>query len=287
MSPTSLLQTEKIEDKMHADPKPSKASVTSKPSTARSKPAEKGTDHLKKREDKPYQHPKPSVSDMPPEQPLLPPKIDERLLHLFSLCLKGDKESLGDAFIEDPDARNSVFEPQYFPSDERFSKVTEALGFVGVAAAMGMPELVDWLMDQGVDPCLGASPYLATKGKATRNALRRYWAQHPEKYDYAKAGFPSPLADTDVEAQAEKERAKRKKEKQKKKDKAQEKIEASKTPEQRARELRAAAAEARLLGNRCAGCRKPLEGLVPFERLSFKYCSIDCLNKHRQLLNSM
>jgi Vms1-associating treble clef domain len=142
-----------------------------------------------------------------------------------------------------------------------------------------MPSLT-WLLDNGVSPCIGASPYLSTKSKAVRNLLRRYWSMHPTKYDYAAAGIPSPMTDDDVAREAEK----RRRERMKKRDKKDQKAEATKPPEVRAREARAAAAELRFLGNRCAQCKKSLEGMVPFERLSYKYCSTDCVSKHRTAL---
>lgn len=65
------------------------------------------------------------------------------------------------------------------------------------------------------------------------------------------------------------------------------------TPEERRRierEKRAAAAEARLglkaaSGQSvltCAFCGKALEGMVPFERLTFKYCSVACVQHHKR-----
>jgi len=64
------------------------------------------------------------------------------------------------------------------------------------------------------------------------------------------------------------------------------------------REKRAAAAEARLkaqmapaspaLGSSstakgpvCHWCKKTLAGIVPFERMGNKFCSVDCVDKHR------
>jgi len=57
------------------------------------------------------------------------------------------------------------------------------------------------------------------------------------------------------------------------------------------RERRARAAEQRLAqlgiapnGPLCASCQRPLQGLVPFERLEFKYCSTKCVADHRKVL---
>ena len=55
------------------------------------------------------------------------------------------------------------------------------------------------------------------------------------------------------------------------------------------RERRARAAEQRMAqlgiapsGPLCASCQRPLQGLVPFERLEFKYCSTKCVADHRK-----
>lgn len=277
ISPTSLVKTTEAEVTV-TQVKPKAATTTANLPDTASKPKEKGTDHLKKRDDKPKQEPK--VTEPEPEE--AEPPLDENLARLVSFCINGDRSALTDALKEFPSLHTTVFGKEYFREDKRFENCDVALGFVSMAAAISDPELVEWLLDHGFDPAAGSSPYLATKNKAVRTLLRRYWAQNPDKFDYVKAGIPAPLTDADLEAQAERDRAKRKKEKLKKKEKTQAKIEAAKSPEQRARELRAAAAEARLLGNRCASCKKSLQGLVPFERLAYKYCSIDCVDNHRQ-----
>lgn len=283
-SPTSLLEVAKAKEKPHPSANPKPPLPPAKP-TAPAEPKGKGTDHLKKRDEKPK--PPPPAAPVPVVEEA-PPILDERLVLLLQLCLSGDKEALAEQLVGSTDAPSVVFSKYYFDSgDDRFTKVGDPVGLVGVAVLSGNPDLVEWLLDHDVSPAVGAPPYLLSKGKAVRNALRMYWATHPGKFDYEKAGIPAPLTDADVAAQADKERAKRKKERQKKKDKAADKVEAAKPPQQRARELRAAAAEARLLGDRCAGCGKSLKGVTPFERLSFKYCSTVCVNNHRQQLKSM
>ncbi|KAH9245883.1 hypothetical protein BASA81_016613 [Batrachochytrium salamandrivorans] len=62
----------------------------------------------------------------------------------------------------------------------------------------------------------------------------------------------------------------------------------SMTPEQRSRldrEKRALAAEARMktASNKCGACGKSLVGITPFEKLNFRYCSTDCIQKHMVL----
>lgn len=259
---------------------------------APSKTKEKGTDHLKKRDDKP----KPDASENGTETsgdatdassapPL--PLLDEALVRLAKLCLNFDKPALSEWLEQTPAIASTLLGPEYFRDDARFAKLEEPIGLVGVSTVAGLPDAVEWLLDHGADPAIGASPYLATKHKGVRMTLRKYWAAYPDKYNYAAAGVPSPLTQEDLDTMLERERAKRKKEKLKKKEKTQAKVDAAKTPEQRARELRAAAAEARLLGNRCAACKKSLVGKVPFERLAYKYCSVKCVDKHRKDLNEM
>ena len=244
-------------------------------------PKEKGTDHLKKREESEKNVAK--ISEETEKREDLP-VIDPETARLFSLCSEGARQELVDALSSDDAIKLIVFERHYFPSDARFEKVEGALGLIGVCAVCGHADVVEALLDHGVSPAIGASPYVSAKPKVVRLVLRTYWGRHPSKYDYAAAGIPGPLTEAEVEEMAERERAKRRKDREKKKDKAREK---AKTPEQRARELRAAAAEARFLGNKCASCKKSLQGLTPFSRLAYKYCSTDCVNKHKQVLNSM
>lgn len=244
----------------------------------------KGTDHLKKREDKEKASKVPLETK---EEEETRAEIDDELKEVLEACIDGNKERLSTILTRKKELREALFERHYFADDARFEKQDAALGLVGVAAVCGNTELLTWLLDVGVSPAIGGSPYVANKSKGVRTALRMYWGKNPTKYDYAGAGIPSPLTDKEVEEIGEKERAKRRKEREKKKEKAKERAEAAKPPEQRARELRAAAAEARMLGNRCAGCRRSLEGMTPFARLAYKYCSTDCVNKHRQTLNNL
>lgn len=244
-------------------------------------PKEKGTDHLKKREEP---EKKPSKVSEEASETQDAPVIDPKVARLFNLCREGSRQGLLDALGSNEALKSLIFDPHYFISDPKFERIEGGLGLVGVCAVSGHSDLVEALLDHGVSPTLGASPYVSTKVKAVRLLLRTYWGRHASKYDYAAAGIPSPLTEAEAEEMAERERAKRRKDREKKKDKAREK---AKTPEQRARELRAAAAEARFLGNKCAACKKSLEGVTPFSRLAYKYCSTECVNKHKQVLNNM
>eukprot|EP00177_Eucheuma_denticulatum_P006999 GFKZ01012731.1.p1 GENE.GFKZ01012731.1~~GFKZ01012731.1.p1 ORF type:complete len:290 (-),score=58.49 GFKZ01012731.1:404-1273(-) len=210
------------------------------------KQEEKGTDHLKKREGK----------EKPPKPPSEPSntaeveEIDEELSQLLDSCLCNDTEGLSAKFENSNELRQALFKPHYFKRDPRFSKIEESLGLVGVACVCSNADLVTFLMDHGVPPTIGMSPYLCNKSKSMRTHLRKYWGLHPDKYDYKAAGIPSSLSQQEIADMAERERERRRKEREKKKEKAREKAEAAKSPEEKARELRAAAAEARMRLNR-------------------------------------
>jgi hypothetical protein len=256
-------------------------------------PKERGTAHLKKRPDKPEQNdnefplaPDDNIEQLSEDakQDDLPP-IDDARMTLVRACVNGDLDYMKRVLDDGEGVLPSIektctFHKGYFDDFEQLVGTAETLGLVGIASVTASMPSLTWLLDNGVSPCIGASPYLSTKSKAARNLLRRYWSMHPLMYDYAAAGIPSPMTDEDVAREAEKKR----RERMKKRDKKDQKAEATKTPEVRAREARAVAAELRILGNRCAQCKKSLEGMVPFERLSFKYCSTDCVSKHRTAL---
>lgn len=283
VSSTSLVKAVDAKAKVsEATSKAARSGIRKEADHSASKSKEKGTDHLKKREEK-----------RPPKvlEPIAvdgdEPALDPKLVAAVGACLNNLTDDLFDMLHTDSSLGLSVFGKRFFREDGRFEKLEGEIGLVGVAAVCGAADTVERLMEEGVSPCTGISPYLSTKSKAVRNRLRTFWAKHPDLYDYAQAGIPSPLTAADLEAQAERERAKRRKDKQKKKDKALERAEAVKPPEQRAREMRAAAAEARMLGNRCGACRKSLSGIAPFERLAFKYCSTACVSNHRKILSQM
>lgn len=264
--------------------KTSSAAKSSQPALSK-KPAVKGTDHLKRRDEKEKKANHAEEENEKVEEPT--PEVDEELVRLLKLVMANEKEVVLQSLSENTTLRSVVFERHYFSDDERFEKLEEAIGLIGVASVCGHGELVEKLLDAGVSPAVGASPYVMAKAKAMRMLLRKYWGAHPDRYDYTAAGIPSPLGEAELKEIAEREKVRRKREREKKKEKAREKVEAAKPPEQRAREQRAAAAEARRLGNRCASCKKSLEGVVPFQRLAYKYCSTDCVSRHRQVLSNM
>lgn len=275
---------------------PAVAKKPARPSAAASKlsrpqePKEKGTAHLKKRTEKPEGgYPAASVENEPltdeePEPDALP--IEERALSLLKACVQGDIDALSSLLCGDSAAfeKGILFHSGYFKEVDSLAEAGDVeLGLLGAACVAANMIAIKWLLEQGVSPCVGASPYLTTKSKAARNALRKYWGLHPEVgAEFAKAGVPGPLTDADADAAA----AKRRRDRAKKKVRKDQKDEESKPPDVRAREARAAAAERRLgFGSVvCAQCRKSLAGKVPFERLTFKYCSTDCVSQHKDTL---
>lgn len=279
-----------VSESHHASSKEKKLSVEARkqPTVEKedtNKSAIKGTDHLKKRE--PESSKAVKQTDDESSSSVKSEEKDPNLEILFQVCLNGDEESLLKA-IEEGGISDVVFSPVYFPTDSKhFKNVQTGLGLVGVAAVSEQTKLMEWLMDKGISPIIGASPYVSSKSKQVRNTLRQYWGKNPDKYDYAKAEIPGPLTEADMQAQQEKEREKRRKEREKKKEKARQKAEDAKPKAQKDRELRAAAAEARLLGNRCASCKKSLDGLTPFSRLAYKYCSTACVTSHREQLERL
>ncbi|XP_069083289.1 tRNA endonuclease ANKZF1 isoform X1 [Pleurodeles waltl] len=174
-----------------------------------------------------------------------------------------------------------------------------------VAAAAGQSSIMTILMDAGWDPALrdnsGQTPFSVSTDKLTRNAFRKYRAEHPEKFNYIKAQIPEPLT---AELEAKKEEKKRaqkllkkqreKAEKEDKKRKEEEEAEKKRFAALSDREKRALAAERRLAAQlsstgatitntrRCWQCGETLMGKVPFEYMEFSFCSTRCLQEHRK-----
>lgn len=322
LSDTSVLAAEVATAAQNKRPAKQDASANNKSKAAhadrerekeKDKEKEKGTDHLKKRDDEEKLRRKREAeaqAEAEAEAQRLKEEedarrkreedekpLDEATNRLLNLVLDGDRPALSAALSVDNAAAGTVFQPRYLrphgisvpmPKPDGGFGDAGPLGMAGVAAHRNDTDLVVWLLDAGVppapsQPCVPL--YNATKAKPVRTALRTYWAQHPDRYDYEAAGVPSPLSTEELDQQRARGKQKKKKDKAKKKDKELQKLEAAKTPAEKARELRLAAAEARQLGNRCANCKKELNPEdVPFSRLSYKYCKIECVTEHRKAL---
>lgn len=284
LSPVSLIAAEVPELEVETKPKPAKPS-SAKSSHKPREPVEKGTAHLKKRE---------PVPDIPVTGA---PELDAGHVQLISDIAENKLDAVQQRIADSPELKSAELGPEYFKSHEKLKPITHGLGVVCIAAAFGSLDVLEWLMLEKAPLQVGCSPYMVTKAKRVRTYLRKFWAQHPDLHDYAAAGIPNPLSEADAAASAEKERQKRKRERDKKNEKKNEKTfltgVASKPQAERMRELRAAAAEARAaeaeargrVSGICVVCKKSLSGIVPFERLTFKYCSLDHVQKHRKALN--
>ncbi|XP_028848189.1 ankyrin repeat and zinc finger domain-containing protein 1 isoform X2 [Denticeps clupeoides] len=174
-----------------------------------------------------------------------------------------------------------------------------------VAAAAGQRGAIRVLLDAGSDPACkdrkGQTPYNVAPEKDTRNAFRKYMAEHPDKYDYGKAQVPAPLT-SDIEAKkAEKKKAQKAARRQKEREQKEVKRKEEAEEEERRRfaalsdrEKRALAAERRLaeqkaaagcdISNirRCWQCGESLLNKVPFRYLDFSFCAPRCVQAHRK-----
>ncbi|CAK1598300.1 unnamed protein product [Parnassius mnemosyne] len=144
------------------------------------------------------------------------------------------------------------------------------------------------ILTAGGDPCvknhLLQTPYAASPHHDTRVAFRLFQAQYPEKYNYSQ--IPGPLTpellQQEKEKKAQQKRAKRQRDKEKRakrqrdKEKQAEKIKTNKF-------LQLTDAEkVKLDEPRCFLCGTHLPK-QPFEYDKYKFCSIRCLQNHRNL----
>lgn len=198
--------------------------------------------------------------------------------------------------------------------DERFyssGSNNELTTLLHVSSLYGQADVVWLLMEHGADPGVrdggGKTPYAVAGNKPTRDTFRKFMAVYPDLYDYSTSQIPSPLT-AEMEASRKEKQAERnriKKKQKKLKDKASKEIkeekkveEVKKANEQNLsdREKRALAAERRILklnpeatsilssAGSCDCCKGPLAGMVPFTRLDYKYCSMDCVKRHKASL---
>ncbi|KAL7882322.1 hypothetical protein AOLI_G00091710 [Acnodon oligacanthus] len=174
-----------------------------------------------------------------------------------------------------------------------------------VASAAGQKNIVRLLLESGTDPACrdskGQTPYAVAAEKDTRNAFRKFMADHPNKYDYAKAQVPAPLTAETKSKNAEKKKAQRAAKKQREREQKEEKKREEEEAEEKRRflslsdrEKRALAAERRLAeqvattgvtltnSRRCYQCGESLLGKIPFEYLDFSFCSPRCVQAHRK-----
>ncbi|XP_038220783.1 ankyrin repeat and zinc finger domain-containing protein 1-like [Zerene cesonia] len=148
------------------------------------------------------------------------------------------------------------------------------------AAIAAKPEMVTALLTAGSDPCIRnhnlQTPYAASPHHDTRIAFRMFQAQFPDKYNYNKSQIPGPitpeLLELEKEKKAQQKRAKRQREKEKQ-------IEKNKTNQfLQMTDSQKVKAEV----PKCFLCGANLPK-TPFEYDSFKFCTIRCLQNHRNV----
>jgi len=185
----------------------------------------------------------------------------------------------------------------------------------------GLAELISLLLTTGANPTIkgldGKTAHDVSKNKTIRNIFRKYAGANPSQWDWEAAGIP--LLTDEMEKDSEKKKLEKKKkkkkvqqEKQKQKkveeketrekellmqQKEQEQKELQKLEKERKkkmesmtdRERRALAAELRFQQTQggvrvCDFCSTSLT-MVPFERLTYKYCSTKCVADHKKVIN--
>ncbi|XP_062862036.1 tRNA endonuclease ANKZF1 [Trichomycterus rosablanca] len=178
-----------------------------------------------------------------------------------------------------------------------------------VASASAQKHAVKLLLEKGSDPTCrdrnGQTPYAVAPDKETKNIFRKFMAENPEKYNYAKAQIPGPLTAEMESKKAEKKKAQKAAKKQREKEQKDERRKEEEEQEEKRRflalsdrEKRALAAERRLAEQaaitgatitnirRCWQCGDSLLGKVPFEYLNLFFCSTKCLQTHRRTNNA-
>lgn len=195
-----------------------------------------------------------------------------------------------------------------------------------LAARKGDAATIQALLEAGADPTVREIHELTAfdvcEDKEARLTFRRFAGENPDMWDYAHAHVPAPLSKEGEEErkkrEVEKRKNKKKQQKEKKKEQRAQELEdrqkaveeelkrSKQAEEQKAaleaqrerdrriagmseREKRAYAAEMRLAGasavRKCDNCGADLT-MVPFERLTYKYCSTKCVLEHKKALES-
>ncbi|KAF4322362.1 hypothetical protein BBO99_00000033 [Phytophthora kernoviae] len=221
-----------------------------------------------------------SVSNSSPEAMTTSKQVEEEENesvpppHIVQLAIDGDLKGIKELFSNGEVGGVDVNE-----ADEKFMTALHH------AAAKNTVAIVEYLLKQGANPALldlhGRPPYFLCSSKETRNAFRRYMAEHPDAWDYATAQIPEGLTSEMEQRKKEKEAEKRRRAKERKKQQKKEAAELKREEATRQEELERKIAA----GLACDFCGK-YAGKSPFTRLEFKYCSTDCVNGHKRKLMS-
>ncbi|XP_019849233.1 PREDICTED: ankyrin repeat and zinc finger domain-containing protein 1-like [Amphimedon queenslandica] len=245
--------------------------------------------------------------------------VDPLVERLHTLCHGNDMESLVTMLrdnnvhsLTDVSSTSETHSPDTQSTSDPLLDINATISdstCLHVASSLGLIDILTVLMEHGADPTIkdgnGKTPYEIAMDRQTRDAFRRFMNQWPQAHDYNSAQIPCPLTG-EMEAvrrgkKAEKRRQQKKAQKDKKKAeslskemKATEESQANAAVNLSEREKRALAAEKRMAAladidltkyGKCDWCSSTLCGVVPFERLQHKYCSIDCVREHRTFLS--
>lgn len=153
------------------------------------------------------------------------------------------------------------------------------------AAEQDADNFISYLLDKGANPSLldarDRPPYNLCQSKKSRNIFRRFMAENPNAWDYSLSHISSALTDEMEQKKREKEAEKRRRARERKK------VEKMLLAEAQALELKKKEEEAQRLAEAqaCDFCHKNA-GTSPFTRLTYKYCSSECVQNHRRQLLS-
>eukprot|EP00931_Biecheleriopsis_adriatica_P089075 TRINITY_DN63263_c0_g1_i1.p1 TRINITY_DN63263_c0_g1~~TRINITY_DN63263_c0_g1_i1.p1 ORF type:complete len:566 (+),score=122.64 TRINITY_DN63263_c0_g1_i1:189-1886(+) len=170
--------------------------------------------------------------------------------------------------------------PKYCESEDPLFTALHA------AALADDDEKIIEALDDGADPrardSKGRVPYYLCTTQRARETFRRWRGANEDAWDWVAAQVPEGMTEETDQKKRDKEKEKKKRQKEKQKaNKAKEKEE----EEERKRKEEE---EKRLLEEaqaKCDRCHKPLVS-KPFTRLSYLYCSTECVNAHRRELQA-
>lgn len=151
------------------------------------------------------------------------------------------------------------------------------------AAANDAAPIVTFLLEHGANPSLldlrSRPAYALCSAKETRNAFRRFLAEHPDAWDYTASQIPTALTTEMEQKKKDKEAEKRRRAKERKKQQKREAADAQARETAQREEAERQAA----VGKACDACGK-FAGKSPLLRLEYKYCSSECVLAHKREL---
>ncbi|XP_041979612.1 ankyrin repeat and zinc finger domain-containing protein 1-like [Aricia agestis] len=210
----------------------------------------------------------------PEEKPVKkgPPKIPANVKKMWKIISSKEETSL-DTILEE-------FESGELEQACNTQDPADGNTALHKAAIAEKPELVTQILTAGGDPCvrnhLLQTPYAASPHHDTRVAFRLFQAHHPHKYNYTKSQIPGPITLEQLEADKAKKAQQKRAKRQREKEKYVEKVKTTQflelTDDQK---LKADLPKCFLCG---ANLPKS-----PFEYNNYKFCSIKCLQNHRNV----